>query len=310
MTGSCVTVEPTADQDAAARLLHRHRLTALPVVADGQLLGVLTLDDVADIVEEEATEDAVSQGGAQPLDVPYLRASPWQLWRKRIGWLLILFLAEMYTGTVLRAFEEELETVIALAAFIPLLIGTGGNAGTQITTPLIRAMAVGEVRFRDAREDFYRTARSLENSLGVSGSMAGGHYNFGISHLDQSGIVPNAKLNRLNLNANVTLNLTSFLQSNTTVLFSNTQNDFQNEGWFGGARTLIYLPPNRDIRKAWNADGPAVSAAPVTRPASEGSRTTCGSRRPGGGCGGPSSSARARARSRARRGRPARRPSP
>lgn len=149
MRQDVVTVEPTADQEAAARLLHRHRMTALPVVADGQLLGVLTVEDVADIVEEEATEDAVRQGGAQPLDVPYLRASPWQLWRKRIGWLLILFLAEMYTGTVLRAFEEELETVIALAAFIPLLIGTGGNAGTQITTTLIRAMAVGEVRFRD-----------------------------------------------------------------------------------------------------------------------------------------------------------------
>ncbi|NKY12526.1 magnesium transporter [Cellulomonas hominis] len=149
MREDVVTVEPTADQEAAARLLHRHRLTALPVVADGQLLGVLTPDDVADIVEEEATEDAVRQGGAQPLDVPYLRASPWLLWRKRIVWMLVLFIAEMYTGTVLRAFEEELDTVIALAFFVPLLIGTGGNAGTQITTTLIRAMAVGQVRLRD-----------------------------------------------------------------------------------------------------------------------------------------------------------------
>ena len=144
-----VTVGPTADQEAAARLLHRHRLTALPVVADGQLLGVLTPDDVADIDAQEATEDAVRQGGAQPLDVPYLRASPWRLWRKRIVWMLVLFVAEMYTGTVLRAFADELDTVIALAFFVPLLIGTGGNAGTQITTTLIRAMAVGEVRLRD-----------------------------------------------------------------------------------------------------------------------------------------------------------------
>ncbi|WP_454049758.1 magnesium transporter [Cellulomonas sp. Marseille-Q8402] len=142
-------VAPDADQEEAARLLHDHRLAALPVVADGRLLGVLAPDDVADIVEREATEDAVRQGGAEPLDVPYLRASPWLLWRKRVGWLLVLFVAEAYTGSVLRAFEDELESVIALAAFIPLLIGTGGNVGTQITTTLIRAMAVGEVRLRD-----------------------------------------------------------------------------------------------------------------------------------------------------------------
>ena len=81
--------------------------------------------------------------------MPYLRASPWHLWRKRIGWLLLLFVAEAYTGTVLRHFEEEMEAVVALAFFIPLLIGTGGNTGTQITTTLVRAMATGQVRLRD-----------------------------------------------------------------------------------------------------------------------------------------------------------------
>lgn len=149
MRESVVSVAPDADQEEAARLLHAHRLTALPVVDEGQLLGVLTPEDVADIVEEETTEDAVRQGGAEPLDVPYLRASPFLLWRKRILWILVLFAAEAYTGTVIRAFEDELETVIALAAFIPLLIGTGGNTGTQITTTIIRAMAIGEVRLRD-----------------------------------------------------------------------------------------------------------------------------------------------------------------
>src|SRR5699024_2732686 len=84
-----------------------------------------------------------------PLDLPYLRASPWLLWRKRIIWLLVLFVAEAYTGTVLRHFEEELEAVVALSFFIPLLIGTGGNTGTQITSTLVRAMAIGEVRLRD-----------------------------------------------------------------------------------------------------------------------------------------------------------------
>ena len=122
----------------------------LPVVdADGRLLGILTEDHALDIVAEETTEDAERQGGSAPLEVPYLRASPWLLWRKRIVWLLVLFVAEAYTGTVLRAFEDEMEAVVALAFFIPLLIGTGGNTGTQITTTLVRAMGTGQVRFRD-----------------------------------------------------------------------------------------------------------------------------------------------------------------
>jgi len=150
MREDVVTVEPTADQERAARLLQDHHLAVLPVVADGQLLGVLTGDDVADIVEEEATEDAVRQGGAAPLDVPYLRASPLLLWRKRIVWLLVLFVTATITSTVLQHYEDELETVIALTLFVPLLIGAGGNAGTQITATVIRAMATGGVRLRDA----------------------------------------------------------------------------------------------------------------------------------------------------------------
>lgn len=145
-----ITVEALTDQEEAAKVLVKHRLLALPVVdGDNRLLGVVTSDDVSDIVEEEATEDAERQGGSQPLEVPYMRASPWLLWRKRIVWLLVLFVAEAYTGTVLQAFEDELDAVVALAFFIPLLIGTGGNTGTQITTTLIRAMATENVRLRD-----------------------------------------------------------------------------------------------------------------------------------------------------------------
>jgi magnesium transporter len=150
MRDDVVTVGPTADRERAARLLHDHRLAALPVVDGGQLLGVLTGEDVADIVELEATEDAVRQGGAAPMDVPYLRASPVLLWRKRIGWLLILFVTATITGSVLQYYEDELEAVVALMFFVPLLIGAGGNAGTQITATVIRAMATGGVRLRDA----------------------------------------------------------------------------------------------------------------------------------------------------------------
>lgn len=145
-----LTVAPLTDVEDAAMTLIDHQVDELPVVdAEGRLLGILTEDDAVRVAEQEATEDAERQGGSAPLEVPYLQASPWLLWRKRIVWLLVLFAAEAYTGTVLRAFEEEMEAVVALAFFIPLLIGTGGNTGTQITTTLVRAMGTGQIRFRD-----------------------------------------------------------------------------------------------------------------------------------------------------------------
>jgi len=148
--GDVVSVEPLTEAEHAAQLCVNRRLEELPVVdGDNRLLGILTEDQALDIIKEETTEDAEKQGGSTPLEVPYLRASPWLLWRKRIVWLLVLFIAEAYTGTVLRAFEDEMEAVVALAFFIPLLIGTGGNTGTQITTTLVRAMGTGQVRLRD-----------------------------------------------------------------------------------------------------------------------------------------------------------------
>ncbi len=144
-----VSVSPLTDQEEAARLLVEHDLLAIPVVQDGRLLGVITADDIADVIEEETTEDFSRLGGSQPLDMPYLQASPTLLWRKRVLWLLALFVAEAYTGTVLRYFESDLKEAVALAFFVPLLIGTGGNVGSQIVTTLVRAMAVGGVRLAD-----------------------------------------------------------------------------------------------------------------------------------------------------------------
>ena len=150
MDGEVVAVAPLTEAEHAARLCVNRRLEELAVVdGDNRLLGILTEDQAMDIIKDETTEDAEKQGGSTPLEVPYLRASPWLLWRKRIVWLLVLFVAEAYTGTVLRAFEDEMEAVVALAFFIPLLIGTGGNTGTQITTTLVRAMGNGQVRLRD-----------------------------------------------------------------------------------------------------------------------------------------------------------------
>ncbi|WP_323878432.1 magnesium transporter [Aeromonas hydrophila] len=149
MDRETVRINARADQELAARMLIDRDISTLPVEDQGKLVGIFHVDDAADILELESTEDAEMQGGSSPLDTPYLQATPWQLWRKRVGWLLILFVAEAYTGTVLRAFEEQLEAAIALAFFIPLLIGTGGNSGTQITTTIVRAMAVGEVSLRN-----------------------------------------------------------------------------------------------------------------------------------------------------------------
>ena len=149
MTRDIVKVRATADQEEAARLLVEEGLLAIPVVDDeDRLLGIITVDDVADILEREVTEDIERLGGSQPLEVPYTRATPFYLWRRRVGWLLLLFVAEMYTGTVLRHFEQELEAAIALAFFVPLLIGTGGNAGSQVVTTLVRAMAVEGIGIR------------------------------------------------------------------------------------------------------------------------------------------------------------------
>jgi magnesium transporter len=150
MAPTTVRVRASADREVAARLLTDRNLLAIPVVDDeDHLLGIITEDDVAEVLEAEATEDIERLGGSQPLNLPYRLASVSLLVRKRIAWLLLLFVAEAYTGTVLRNFEGELSSVVALSFFIPLLIGTGGNIGSQTVTLIVRSMALGEVSLRD-----------------------------------------------------------------------------------------------------------------------------------------------------------------
>ncbi len=145
-----IRVRASADREVAARLLTDRNLLAIPVVDDeDRLLGIITEDDVADVLLEEATEDIERLGGSQPLEVPYRLASLPLLVRKRLPWLLLLFIAGAYTGTVMQAFQQELAQAVALAFFIPLLIGTGGNIGSQTVTLIVRSMALGEVTLRD-----------------------------------------------------------------------------------------------------------------------------------------------------------------
>ena len=151
MAPSTVRVRASADQEAAARLLTDRNLLAIPVVDDeDHLLGIITEDDVADVLQAEATEDIERLGGSQPLNLPYRLASVPLLVSKRVPWLLgLAVLSAAYTGLVLQSFQAELAEVVALSFFIPLLIGTGGNVGSQTVTLIVRAMALNEVAMRD-----------------------------------------------------------------------------------------------------------------------------------------------------------------
>lgn len=147
MNRDIVAVPVTADQEDLAEIVARYDFYAIPVVDEaGRLMGVVTVDDVLDIVADEATEDIQRLGGSEPLDQPYFAASLGQVLRKRMGWLLLLFFAATLTGTVTRFFQAELDTVITLVLFIPLIIGTGGNAGSQTVATIIRAITLDEVK--------------------------------------------------------------------------------------------------------------------------------------------------------------------
>ena len=170
MDTEVISVPAGTDQEECAWLMTRYDLLALPVVdPDGVLLGVITVDDVMEVMEDEATEDIQRLGGAQPLERSYLDTSVFTVARKRIGWLIALFLAGTFSMIVMREFEDELKVAVALAAFIPLLIGTGGNAGQQTTATVIRALATGDIDLGDALRVWWHEAKvGLALGLGVA----------------------------------------------------------------------------------------------------------------------------------------------
>jgi magnesium transporter len=156
-----VTVNALDDQELVAGKLTKYNLLAVPVLEkDGSVVGFVTVDDVIHVIREEETEDLLKMAGVEPgaLDKPYFENSIPHVVRKRIGWLMLLFVAETFTGTVLRYYEDELAAVVALSFFIPLLIGTGGNAGSQTVTTVIRSIALGEIALRDAGKVLAREA--------------------------------------------------------------------------------------------------------------------------------------------------------
>ncbi len=160
MTTEVVSVTTDTDREDAARLVREAGLIALPVVdSENRLVGVITVDDAMEVLEVEETEDFAFQAGHSPINMPYLSVSALRLARARAVWLLVLIAAAALTVNVLQIFEATIEQLATLALFVPLLIGTGGNSGAQAATAVIRAMAVGEVRFTDLPRIVWREAR-------------------------------------------------------------------------------------------------------------------------------------------------------
>lgn len=152
-----LSVPETMDQEEIARVIARRNLLAVPVVdSAGRIKGIVTIDDVVDVLAEEATEDIQKLGGMEALDLPYWRTSFVTLVRKRAGWLVVLFLSEMLTTTAMARFEADIARAVVLAVFIPLIISSGGNSGSQATTLVVRAMALGEVRLHEIFRVFRR----------------------------------------------------------------------------------------------------------------------------------------------------------
>jgi magnesium transporter len=150
MRNQFIAATSNQDQESVARLVAQHHLLAIPVLdAEGRMEGIVTVDDIVDVVQEEASEDIQKFGGLEALDAPYLEIGFWSMVRKRAGWLAILFLGEMLTATAMGHFEHEIARAVVLALFVPLIISSGGNSGSQATTLVIRAMAVQEIRLRD-----------------------------------------------------------------------------------------------------------------------------------------------------------------
>jgi len=167
MRTDLVTVRDDQDQEEVSRILAQHDLIALPVVdRDGHMKGIVTVDDIVDVVQAEATEDIQKLGGMEALDEPYLETAFGRMFRRRAGWLSALFIGEMGTATAMAYFEDELARALVLSLFVPLIISSGGNSGSQASTLVVRAMSLGEVRL----QDWWRVARrEVASGLALGG---------------------------------------------------------------------------------------------------------------------------------------------
>ena len=150
MMTNLIFVSTVTDQEEVARMLSHYHFLALPVVdGEGRMVGIVTFDDAMDVMEEEATEDMELMGGMTPSEKPYLKSSPFELFKNRIPWLMLLMVSATFTGVIITAFEGALAAQVALTAFIPMLMGTGGNSGSQSSVTVIRALSLDEMDLGD-----------------------------------------------------------------------------------------------------------------------------------------------------------------
>lgn len=157
MTENVLAVAPDTDQEEVARTMAKYDFAAMPVIdAHKRLLGVITFDDMIDVLTQEQTEDIQRIGGIEPTDTGYFQTGFWMFIRKRAPWLMALFISEFFTGTALRHYDHVIEAVASLAFYIPLLISTGGNSGSQSASLIIRGLAVGDVKTGDWYRVFLR----------------------------------------------------------------------------------------------------------------------------------------------------------
>jgi magnesium transporter len=167
--GRLITVTPLMDREEVARLISKYDLLAVPVVDHDRVIGIVTVDDVIDAIVQETTEDVQKFGGMAAINEPYMEIGFWQMMKKRGGWLCALFLSEMLTASAMQGYEGELEKAIVLTLFIPLIMSSGGNSGSQATSLLIRSLALHELEIGD----WWRVVlREIPNGLAL-GAMLG-----------------------------------------------------------------------------------------------------------------------------------------
>ena len=160
METNVISATTTDDQEVIASLFRKYDLTSMPVVDnEGRLVGIITIDDVVDVIDQENTEDFQKMAAMNPSDEEYLKESVFSLAKHRIVWLLVLMISATATGTIIRRYEEVLQSVVILAAFIPMLMDTGGNAGSQSSTLIIRGIALGEIQLSDIGKILWKEFR-------------------------------------------------------------------------------------------------------------------------------------------------------
>ena len=150
MDKNVISVHTTEDQESVAQMFAKYNFMTMPVVdSEGRLVGIVTVDDVIDVIQDEATEDMEIMAAITPTDKPYLKTSVFEIWKSRIPWLLILMISATFTGSIITHFEDALSMYVVLTAFIPMLMDTGGNSGSQTSVTVIRGISLNELNFSD-----------------------------------------------------------------------------------------------------------------------------------------------------------------